>query len=130
MGLDPSYQKAENPVHMMARWIISAALLLALTLSGLGHHSTSPDKQAQATAYILAGGNWADLCSDGTNPTPTGNKCLACVIGPGCTLPGHANTPQKRAGSVGLAWNNGNQINTQQIQSTAHSARAPPFLVI
>lgn len=113
---------------MITRWIISILLMIGLTFASFGHHTLAPDEQAQAEAYILAGGDWTDLCTDGTDPLGNAAKCMACVINHGCTLPPNGAMPTQAARSISVAWVISDQTTQSPRSAYAHAARAPPFI--
>lgn len=113
---------------MITRWIILTSLMIGLTFASFGHHTVAPDKQAQAQAYILAGGDWADLCSDNGDPLGGAAKCIACVIGHGCALPALNAAPIRATQGTAVAWVAQDQA-VQPLRSLqSHTARAPPFI--
>ncbi|WP_341366031.1 hypothetical protein [Yoonia sp. BS5-3] len=113
---------------MISRWIISAALLVALALTSWGHHMLPPGKQAQLEAYVLAGGDLGALCTDGTGPAGIHKECPACVISQGCALPGMAIAARQIGQSIATR----GKITAVELKTAAayapHAARAPPFV--
>ena len=75
---------------MILRGIITTILLVALTLVSFGHQTLSPQTEAQVDAYILAGGDWSDLCGESEDPLAHASKCMACLIAQACALPAPA----------------------------------------
>ncbi len=113
---------------MILRGIISALLLVALTLASFGHQSLSPSDKAQAEAYILAGGDWADLCSEDSDPFATVAKCMACIIAQGCAVPDPSDvTLTTQSGSM-VVWPLQPTRLTIAKADVTHPARAPPFV--
>ena len=111
----------------MIRSFIAALLTVALTLVSFGHQSVSPKAQAQADAYILAGGSWSDLCGENGDPLAHSAKCMACLITAGCALPPPAATVHRTGLVIRVAWSV--SADTSHV-ITAHApqmARAPPF---
>ncbi len=115
---------------MMHRAIISLCVLIALTLSSFGHRTLSPQDQAQAQAYVLAGGDWADLCADGGAPLTSAATCMACVVALGCAVPPPAFTATTIQVEGGIYWSVQEAQQQTAIRSYAHAARAPPFRMI
>lgn len=65
------------------RIVLTPVVVVALTLVSFGHQRLSPGDQAQAEAYLLAGGDWSAICTDDQTIAQT---CLACVISATCAL--------------------------------------------
>lgn len=112
---------------MILRSLISALVLIALTLSSFGHRTLSPGDEAQAEAFILAGGDWATLCGDGDDPLSTAGKCMACVIAQNCALPTPITTARSIASGEAIIWSRAAGQFPAVANTVAHPARAPPF---
>jgi hypothetical protein len=69
----------------LPRLLLVAVLALALGSSGFAHQD--PTAQDQARAYVLAGGDWDDLCADGPLPHTGADTCMACLHAMGGDLP-------------------------------------------
>ncbi len=112
---------------MFLRALISVTLALALALVGFGHQSVAPSDNAQATAYVLAGGSWADICGDSGDPRDGGTYCQACVISQTCAL----NAPAQMVIAAGQAMPLDvvapQTLNRLSTVYWAHGARAPPL---
>ncbi|MDP5084296.1 MAG: hypothetical protein NWQ23_02665 [Yoonia sp.] len=115
---------------MIWRGLISLCLLVALTLSSFGHRTLSADAEAQAEAFILAGGNWADLCGDDGDPLASGAKCMACVIAHTCHLPEPALAALPDLSTFTLDWAQSGNLVITTADTASHFARGPPVLVI
>lgn len=50
--------------HLFARLSLVLALLVALTSAGLAHRFMPADADETLTAYLAAGGSYADICGD------------------------------------------------------------------
>lgn len=113
---------------MLKRWIITTVLMVGLAFTSFGQHGFASEEQTQAIAFILAGGDWADLCGDGTNPLAHAGKCMACVIGKHCVLPANQDLGTHRAEARASLWiTSGQTAHPAQLQS-GQTARAPPVI--
>ena len=115
---------------MIIRGFITAILTLALTLVSFVHGSLSPETEAQAETYILAGGDWAELCGDGTDPLVHVTKCMACLIGQTCALPDASDIARPAETGTLLNWTIVQENNAKPAAHRAHSARAPPLRLV
>lgn len=115
---------------MILRGLISALVLIALTLSSFGHRTLSPGEEVQAETFILAGGDWAALCADGDDPLSTTAKCMACVIAQGCALPTPAAMATRLSVGDTIVWPRTTDQPVLAAQIHAHQARAPPLRLI
>lgn len=116
--------------RMIYRNLITLCLLMALTLSSFGHSTLSPDAEAQAEAYILAGGSWSDLCSNQGDPLAAGAKCIACIIGQSCLLSNPTGTARDWPTEIQLGRQIVNVFVDHTSMRSSHPARGPPFDVI
>lgn len=112
-----------------ARNILRACLMvwvvLALSMSAFAHQPSAKVDTAQTLAYVLAGGDMADLCGD--MPDAAGaDRCLACVIGAAAPLPAPATTARAAALARGVDWPALPSAAIIAAAQTAHGARAPP----
>ncbi len=108
-------------------WMGLAGLLsVALLLVGFGHRSVQAEPQA--VAYLLAGGDWADLCADGPAPHSAGDICAACVLGKGVALCAPALASQPLLTGQPAAWALPAATREDLTRATTYSARAPPAL--
>ncbi|WP_411892003.1 hypothetical protein [Yoonia sp. SDW83-1] len=114
---------------MIWRGIISALGILALLTVSLGHQPPDPGKQAQAAAYILAGGSFSDLCSENGDPTAGHTPgCEACTISATCALPDASGQPMHVSLPRTIAWINRHVVETTTRMNPDAPARAPPFV--
>lgn len=113
---------------MIIRAIITTIVMIALTLVSFGHRSLSPADEAQAQSYILAGGNWADLCGDGDDPLASSGKCMACVLSHSCALPPPSDDTRAPEIGITLKWAMRSETTAFTPRTWSHSARAPPFV--
>ncbi|MDX8353528.1 hypothetical protein [Cognatiyoonia sp. IB215182] len=113
---------------MIFRGIITAILLVALTLVSFGHKTLSPQTEAQVDAYILAGGDWAELCGEGGDPLAHANKCMACLIAQACALPTPTANATQLSTSAPLNWTLALETAVLVAPPSSHPARAPPFV--
>ncbi|MEM9785715.1 MAG: hypothetical protein AAF801_04390 [Pseudomonadota bacterium] len=111
---------------MIVRGIITSLLVVALTLISFGHQTLSPKTEAQAQAYILAGGDWADLCGDAGDPLAHVTKCMACVISQLCAVPTPSDVARPLNAGTALAWVIVLERNPAPAAHSTQSARAPP----
>ncbi|MFA8442706.1 hypothetical protein [Yoonia sp.] len=112
---------------MILRALISALVLFALTLSSFGHRTLLPAEEAQAESFILAGGNWAELCGEGGDPLSTVGKCMACVIAQTCATPTPAVMARSLSSGEAIIWPREASQTRAVSRISAHPARAPPF---
>lgn len=113
---------------MILRSLIAALVLVALTLSSFGHRTLSPADEAQADAYILAGGDWASLCGESGDPLSTTAKCMACVIAHNCALPTPVLAARPLSPGEANVWPLAADRPLVSAHTPAHPARAPPFV--
>lgn len=113
---------------MILRGVISAILLIALTLSSFGHRSLSLTDEMQAQSYLLAGGDWDELCGDADDPLAHVTKCIACVLAQTCALPAPAGATHITAASTVLVWPTQRDAYRAMQALRFHPARAPPFV--
>ncbi|MDO6590761.1 hypothetical protein DS901_05105 [Loktanella sp. D2R18] len=112
---------------MILRALISVTLALALALVGFGHQSVAPTDNAQASAYVLAGGSWADICGDSGDPRDGGTSyCQACVISQTCAMGAPAQMVIADAQAMPLNVAAPQTLNRLSTIYWAHGARAPP----
>ncbi|MEL6681224.1 MAG: hypothetical protein AAFQ09_01100 [Pseudomonadota bacterium] len=114
---------------MTIRRIIACILILTLSLAGLGHAENSPTNEAQADAYILAGGSWSDLCGDAENSASHAEICLACLLSQTSALaePAHFARPADTFAAITLP-----RCDVSNAMPSLHAtpaARAPPFVL-
>jgi hypothetical protein len=82
-----SYTKPLKTRAMIVRAFLNLTLAVALVLIGFGHQPITATKDAQASAYVLAGGSWADICGQSGDPrNDSATQCQACVIGQSCPI--------------------------------------------
>lgn len=113
--------------QMLKRGIISFVVMIALAMVGFGHKSLTPAADAQATAYILAGGSWSDLCGqDGDPRHASADQCRACVISHGCLLDTPAVTAATLITASALVARPYQSISHLSGLDWAYAARAPP----
>ncbi|MDX8348869.1 hypothetical protein SLH49_12855 [Cognatiyoonia sp. IB215446] len=113
---------------MILRGIITTILLVALTLVSFGHQTLSPQTEAQVDAYILAGGDWSDLCGEGEDPLAHASKCMACLIAQACALPAPAANATQLSASTPVRWTLAVETAVLAAPPSSHPARAPPFV--
>jgi len=113
---------------MIFRGIIPSILLLALTLVSFGHQTLSPQTEAQVDAYILAGGDWSDLCGDSQDPLAHATKCMACLIAQACAVPTPTDDVTPLSVSTSLRWTMVAETTVFAAPHSSHTARAPPFV--
>lgn len=118
-----------NPKTMHPRLIWRAALAcvlsMALVLVGFGHRPVQAEPQAMA--YLLAGGDWADLCADGPAPHPAGDTCAACILAKGMALSAPVTAPRALLGEQRLVWTPRAAERFALTIAATYPARAPPF---
>ncbi|MCG3267669.1 hypothetical protein [Yoonia sp. I 8.24] len=112
---------------MILRALISVTLALALALVGFGHQSVAPSDDGQATAYVLAGGSWADICGDSGDPRDGGTHCQACVISQTCALDAPTQMVIAAGQALPLHVVTPRTLNRLSTVYWAHGARAPPL---
>lgn len=113
---------------MIWRVFISALAIVALTLVSLGHRPPDPTVQAQATAYLLTGGSFADLCADGGGLSDAhAQSCQACILSATCALPDPAGDAIRLTLPTTIAWHAHPSITGTNHAPGAALARAPPF---
>jgi len=100
--------------------------VIALTMIGFGHRPMAPAAQAQAAAYVLAGGSWTDLCGDAQDPTAHNGPCMACVISSGCDFPTASGAMVRLVSVATIAWPDQTITVPATRNTAAHLARAPP----
>lgn len=115
---------------MIKHGIITTILTLALTLVSFGHRTLSPAAEAQAEAYILAGGNWAELCGESGDPLAGISKCMACVISQTCALLDSPSVNHPTQTATALNWVPQRASATSANATKSHPARGPPFRLI
>jgi len=107
------------------RVLVVGVLAMALLLVSFGHRPLQAEPQA--TAYILAGGDWADLCADGDAPHLYGDSCMACLV----AQTAHLAEPYAGFSPVTLAgtahWNMRDIATPARTAFATHPARAPPL---
>ena len=112
---------------MKLRVLISLTLALALALVGFTHKPLNPQQDAQATAYVLSGGSWADICGNSTDPQHASfDHCQACLIGQTCLVPTRTTTPQQLLTATALFPTPTQNISRFSAMDWAYGARAPP----
>ena len=65
---------------IVSRLLTTLALLLALGVAGLFTPAKQPVLTDDVIAYLAAGGSFADLCGDTTDPSRIGAHCPACHL--------------------------------------------------
>lgn len=107
------------------RVLVVGVLAMALLLVSFGHRPLQAEPQA--TAYILAGGDLADLCADGDAPHLYGDSCMACLVAQTAHLP-HSGTSADPAPSMQTAqWALRDIASPARTAFATHPARAPPL---
>ncbi len=91
-GSAPFRRKLSSFRTILWRSSIAVLFLIAVIVSNAQHRHLSPDDGVQVRAYLLAGGDWSDLCADGYNPVGYAADCMACVLAKSCALPDTAIT--------------------------------------
>ncbi len=115
---------------MIMRRIIASILMVALTLVSFGHQSLSPGAEAQAESYILAGGDWADLCGDEGDPLAHVTKCMACLISQACAVPAPGDIAHPATTYTALTWAITPENTAIASWYSSQTARAPPFRLV
>ncbi|WP_052700883.1 hypothetical protein [Loktanella sp. S4079] len=113
---------------MALRALISLCLIVSLTLVGFGHRTLGPNTDARATAYVLAGGDWSDICGQSGDPRHAqSDRCIACVIAGGCLAPRMAELAQPDR-DTRLLWRTPERdTHTLSELEWSYAARAPPL---
>ena len=111
--------------RLIWRMVLASVLSVALVLVGFGHRPAQAEPQA--IAYLLAGGDWADLCAQGDIPHPAGDICSACVLAKGMALAAPALTPRALVAVQPMVWTLQATARPELKIASAHPARAPPF---
>jgi hypothetical protein len=106
------------------RGLLVSVLALALLLVGFGHRSLQAEPQA--TAYLLAGGDWADLCGDTDAPHLTGDRCMACLLAQGMMLPDPSSSLHMSMQAGIAPWTAGATTLRAVSARLSHPPRAPP----
>ncbi len=113
---------------MIKRGLISFILMIALALVGFGHRSLAPAADAQATAYVLAGGDWSDICGQSGDPRHAqADQCLACVISHSCVTPEPAYAPALTITAATIWAAPAHRIYRLSSLDWSYPARAPPL---
>ena len=113
---------------MMLRALLSVTLALALALVGFGHQTLAPQDDAQASAYVLAGGSWADICGQsGDQRGGSISQCQACIIAKSCTVGSSPQTVMAHPLAQKLNLTASYTINHLSTVDWANGARAPPL---
>ncbi|WP_019955097.1 hypothetical protein [Yoonia vestfoldensis] len=113
-----------NHPHLIGRVILASVLSVALMLVGFGHKPVQAEPQA--VAYLLAGGNWADLCADGDAPHGAGDICMACLVVQSVGLADPALYIQPAPSTQDAHWTRHATARRILASATPHPARAPP----
>ncbi len=113
---------------MIWRSLISALAIVALTLVSFGHRPLDPQAEAQATAYILAGGSFADICNE-TGSTNGSHlvDCAACILSATCALPDQSIVTTRASLARDTGWPDAHATQAHAVSRLAAAARAPPF---
>jgi hypothetical protein len=111
---------------MIIRGVITACVLVALTLASFGHRALPPSDEAKVQAYVLAGGDWAELCRENGDPFASVAQCMACTIAQGCVVPDPSNIGTVVPNVAAIMWSAQEPLTTRAATSIAHLARAPP----
>lgn len=113
---------------MIRRGLISCIVVFALAFIGFGHRALTPAVDTQATAYVLAGGDWADICGQTGDPRHARvDQCLACIVSHGCLTPTPAQFPALQLATSALWIGKSASISRLSILDWAYAARAPPL---
>ncbi|MDA0722329.1 MAG: hypothetical protein O2994_11710 [Proteobacteria bacterium] len=125
--MQPQHHTTANARHPRLIWrlVLASVLSVALVLVGFGHRPAQAEPQA--IAYLLAGGEWADLCAKGDIPHPAGDICSACILAKAMGLPAPALTPRALVAAQPMVWTLRATARPELKIASAHPARAPPF---
>ena len=115
---------ARHP-RLIWRMVLASVLSMALVLVGFGHRPAQAEPQA--IAYLLAGGDWADLCAQDDLPHRAGDHCAACILAKAITLPAPVLTPRATVTAQPMAWTMQATARPELKIANAYPARAPPF---
>jgi hypothetical protein len=115
----------KNDTRLIRRWVLACLMSVALVLVGFGHRPVQADQQA--VAYLLAGGDWADLCADGDVPHPVGDRCMACILAQSAALPDPVPDMLRASSHRDAHWTTKASSHRIMTGVTPYPARAPPF---
>ncbi|WP_131802255.1 hypothetical protein [Yoonia tamlensis] len=112
---------------IISRLLTALALFVALGVAGLSGPAKQPVLADDVIAYLAAGGSFADLCGDTTDPSRIGAHCPACHLITFAVLPAaKVGAPQMLATNyqrlVAVAQN----IAQDQALDPVRLSRAPP----
>ena len=105
--------------------VLASVLSVALVLVGFGHRPAQAEPQA--VAYLLAGGDWADLCADGQAPHPAADTCAACILAKGMALSAPLAAPRALVAEQRMVWTVRAAGRHDLTIAATYPARAPPF---
>jgi hypothetical protein len=125
--MQPQHHTTATVRHPRLIWrlVLASVLSVALVLVGFGHRPAQAEPQA--IAYLLAGGEWADLCAKGDIPHPAGDICSACILAKGMGLPAPALTPRALVAVQPMVWTLRATARPELRTAAPNPARAPPF---
>ena len=116
-------------IFLSARLAVVLALAFAMTGTGFGHRVASADVDGTLTAYLAAGGTYADICDDAGTGHVSGATCDAC------RLVDSVSVPAGQVGDRGLALvgdvvthSTAPRYHVTATFDPAHPPRAPPVV--
>ncbi|SFR38562.1 hypothetical protein SAMN04488005_1250 [Yoonia tamlensis] len=113
---------------MILRALLSLTVAFALCLVGFGHKPLAPAQDAQAAAYVLAGGSWSDLCGQSGDPRDeTAAVCQACIIAKSCAFGAFAQSAFPLVVATGHVPRAPQGLARLSNIDQANAARAPPL---
>lgn len=108
-------------------WVACVAIV-ALLMVGLGHNRPALQQDAQATAYVLAGGSWDDLCGQPGDPRHMDSTaCQACLISHSCLLDAPLQSALRVATNSTRVWPSHHTNHDLSQLDWAYAPRAPPL---